>query len=40
MLFGKVRKAFRFIAFRKSLRVFRFEHILILCKDLQVVAGE
>ena len=40
MLFGKLRKPCRFMAFRKPLRVYRFQHILSLWKDLQVVAGE
>jgi hypothetical protein len=40
MLFGKLWKPCRFIAFRKPLRALRFQHILSLWKDLQVVAGE
>ena len=40
MLFGKLRKPCRFIAFRKPLRAPRIQHILSFWKDLQVVAGE
>lgn len=40
MLFRKLLKPFRFIAFRKSLHAPRIQHILSHWKDLQVVAGE